>query len=38
MKSVVLLQLGGSQPTGAEPSDAQWRLLAEIVKVRPILQ
>ena len=33
MKSVVLLQLGGSQPTGAEPSDAQWRLLAEIVKV-----
>lgn len=32
-QSIVLLHVGGSTPTGAELSTAQWRLITEVIKV-----
>lgn len=35
-QSIVVLHVGGSSPTGAELSTAQWRLITEVVKVRVV--
>lgn len=32
-QSIILLHVGGSTPTGAELSTAQWRLITEVIKV-----
>ncbi|KAG7528669.1 hypothetical protein FFLO_06000 [Filobasidium floriforme] len=33
-QSIILLHVGGSTPTGAELSTAQWRLITEVIKQR----
>jgi aspartate aminotransferase len=34
-QSIILMHVGGSTPTGAELTAAQWRLITEVIKVRP---